>query len=77
MYQNCRYCCCVIEIKKAFKEEKDTSNMCMKLLKNQDRIDPKIYIIWTDNQKYRVFTNFHRSFADYIFRYENIKYKSW
>ena len=77
VYQNCRYCCCVIEIKKAFKEEKDTCNMCMKLLKNQDRIDPKIYIIWTDNQKYRVLTNFHRSFADCIFRYENIKYKSW
>ena len=49
--------------------------MCLKLLKNQDRINPQIYIIWTDNQKYRVFTNFHRSFADRIFRYENIKYK--
>ena len=51
VYQKCRYCCCVIEIKKAFNEEKDTCNMCMKLLKNQDRINPKIYIIWIDNQK--------------------------
>ena len=75
VYQKCRYCCCVIEIKKAFKEEKDTCNMCINLLKNPDRINPKIYIIWTDNQKYRVFTNFHCSFAYRIFRYENIKYK--
>ena len=49
--------------------------MCLKLLKNQDRINPQIHIIWTDNQKYRVSTNFHHSFADCIFRYENIKYK--
>ena len=26
-------------------------------------------------QKYRVFTNFHRSFVDRVFRYENIKDK--
>ena len=75
VYQKCRYCHCVIEIEKAFKEEEDTCNMCLKLLKNQDRINPQIYIIWTDNQEYRVFTNFHCSFADRIFRYENIKYK--
>ena len=75
VYQKCRYCHFVVEIEKAFKEEEDTCNMSLKLLKNQDRINPQIYIIWTENQKYRVFTNCHRSFADRIFRYENIKYK--
>ena len=49
--------------------------MCLKLLKNQDRINPQKHIIWTDNQKHRVSTNFHHSFADCIFRYGNIKYK--
>ena len=75
MYHKVRYCHCVIEIEKAFKEEEDNCNMCLKLFKNQDKINPQIYITWTNNQKYRVFTNFHHSFVDRIFRYENIKYK--
>ena len=76
MYQRCRYCCCVIEIKKAFKEDKDTCNMCVKLLQNRDEINCKIYIIWSNNQKYRVFTNLYRSFLDRIFKNENLKNKS-
>ena len=75
VYRRCRYCCCVIEIKKGFKEDSSVCNMCFKLLQNQDKINPQIHIIWTENQKYRVFTNFHQSFLDKIFRMENIKYK--
>ena len=75
VYQRCRYCHCTIEIKKAFTEDEKVCNMCIKLLKNQGRINPQIYIIWTQCQKYRVFTNFHCSFVDRIFRYENIKNK--
>ena len=48
---------------------------CFKLLQNVDKINPEIHVIWTENQKYRVFTNFHRSYVDRIFRYENIKDK--
>ena len=66
---------CVIEIKKAFKEEEDAYKKFLELLKNEDRINPQIYIIWTNNQKYRVFINFHRSFVDRVFRHENIKNK--
>ena len=62
VYQKCKYCHCVIEIKKSFKENAFICNMCFKLLQNQDKINPQIHIIWTENQKYRVFTNFHRSF---------------
>ena len=41
VYQKCRYCHCVIEIKKAFKEKEDTWNMCLKLLKNdKDKDNP-------------------------------------
>ena len=76
VYQRCRYCCCVIEIKKAFKEDASTCNICFKLLQNQDKTNPQIHIIWTENQKYRVFTNFHRSFLDNLFRKENIRDKS-
>ena len=75
VYQKCKYCHCVIEMKKAFKENAFICNMCFKLLQNQDKINPQINIIWTENQKYRVFTNFHRSFLDNLFRRENIKDK--
>ena len=44
--------------------------MCFKLLQNVDKINPQIHVIWTENQKYRAFTNFHR-----IIRYEKIKDK--
>ena len=49
--------------------------MCFNLLQNVDKINPKIQVIWTENQKYRVFKNFHCSYVDRIFRYENIKDK--
>ena len=65
----------MIETKKVFKEDASICNMCFKLLQNQDKINPQIHIIWTENQKYRVFTNFHRSFLDNLFRKENIKDK--
>ena len=75
VYQKCQYRHQVIEIKKGFKENAFICNMCFKLLLNEDKINPQIHIIWTENQKYRVFTNFHRSCLDRIFRYENIKEK--
>ena len=36
-------------------------------------ISPNIYIFWTENQQYRVCTNIYRSFAESIFRKENVK----
>ena len=75
VYRSCQHCRCVIEIKKGFKEDPSVCNECFKLLQNQDRINPQIHIIWKENQKYRVFTNFHRSFLDNIFRIKNIKSK--
>ena len=75
VYRSCRHCHCVIEIKKAFKKDEFICNMCFKLLQNQDRINPQIHIIWTKNQHYTVFTNFHGSFVDCVFRNENIKDK--
>ena len=75
VYQSCQHFRCLIEIKKGFKEDPSVCNECFKLLQNQDRINPQIHIIWTENKKYRVFTNFHRPFLDKIFRMENIKSK--
>ena len=49
--------------------------MCINLLKNEDKINPSIYIIQTENQKYRVFTNFHCSFVGCVMKNENIKEK--
>ena len=28
-------------------------------VKNEDKDNPQIFIIWTENQKFRVFSNFH------------------
>ena len=75
VYKSCQYRHQVIEIKKDFKENALICNICFKLLQNEDKINPQIHIIWTENQKYRVFTNFHRSSVDRIFRHENIKGK--
>ena len=47
----------------------------MSLLENEDHDNPKIHIIWTENQKYRVFSNFYHAFLDRLFRCENIKNK--
>ena len=76
VFQRCRFCHCTIEIKRAFTQEVNTCDYCLKLLENKDQDNSMIHIIWTENQKYRVFTNFHRSFVDQVFRYEKIKGKS-
>ena len=47
----------------------------MALLESEDQINPRIHIIWTENQKHRVFSNFSRAFLDCIFRHESIKNK--
>ena len=75
VYQSCKYCHQVIEIKKGFKENAFICDMCFKRLQNEDKINRKIYVIWSENQKYRAFTNLHRSYLDRIFRYEDIKDK--
>ena len=75
VYQRCKHCHCTLEIIKTFKEDKTVCDICINLLKNEDKGKPKIHIIWTENQKYRVFSNFHCSFLDRIFRNENIKSK--
>ena len=76
VFQRCGFCHCKIEIKKAFAKEKDLCNYCLSLLENEDQDNRKIHIIWTENQKYRVFANFHRAFVDCIFRYEKISNKT-
>ena len=49
VYQGCKHCHCTLEIIKAFKEDKTVCNMCINLLKNEDKDNPKIHIIWTEN----------------------------
>ena len=59
IYQKCTYCHCVIEIEKGFKQNAFICNICYKLIQNDNKGDPKIHILWTENQKYMVFTNFY------------------
>ena len=76
VYGQCSYCSCVIEIKKAFRENEFICKMCSKHFQNHDEINSKIHLNWKNNKKYRVFTNLQRSFLDKIFNNENIKDKS-
>ena len=75
IYQECSHRKCVIKIEKAFTENEFICNMCLKLLDKNDETSSKIYIIWKDNLKFRVFSNLYKSFLDKIFRKENIKDK--
>ena len=57
VYGQCSYCSCVIEIKKAFRENEFICKMCSKHFQNHDEINSKIHLNWKNNKKYRVFTN--------------------
>ena len=71
VYRECHHCKCVIEIEKEF-----ICNMCLKRLDKNDETSSRIHIIWTENLKFRVFSNLHRCYLlDKIFRNENIKDK--
>ena len=59
IYQKCTNGHCVIEIKKGFKENAFICNICYKLIQDGNKSNPEIHIIWTENQKYRIFTNFY------------------
>ena len=72
VYKKCGHCHQVIEIKKNFKEDPNTCDMCFILLQKEDKINPTIHIIWKENTKYRVYTNLHRLYTDHIFRREPI-----
>ena len=50
VYQSCKYCHQVIEIKKGFKENAFICNICFKLLQNEDKINPQIHVIWSENK---------------------------
>ena len=76
IYQKCKYCHRVIEVKKGFKENAFICNVCFKILQYYDKSNPEIHVIWTENHKHRVFTNLYRSFLDKLFRRENIKDKA-
>ena len=69
IFQNCRFCNCTIQTKK-----KTFMIIAWHFLENEDQINPRIHIIWTENQK-RVFSNFYCAFLDRIFRHESIKDK--
>ena len=64
VYQSCKHCHQVMEIKKGFKENVFICNICFKLLQNEDKINPQIHVIWSVNKKNRVFTNLHRTYLD-------------
>ena len=75
VYQKCQYCHQVIEIKKGFKENAFICNMCFKLLQNWIKLIHKSTLYGQKTKNIGFFTNFHCSYVDRIFRYENIKDK--
>ena len=76
LYRECEWCYCIFKIEKAFKENEFMCNECYELLQMEDireTISPKIHILWRGNQICRVCTSLYRSFAESIFRKENVK----
>ena len=49
LFQECNFCYCVYEIKKAFKENEYICNLLQKV---KDEISPKKHIIWNENAQY-------------------------
>ena len=61
-----------MKLKKLLLKE-NVCDYCMALLQNDDQDNSRIHIIWTENKKYRVFSNFYCAFLDHVFRHESIK----
>ena len=55
-----------------FEIDKKTCNACVKLLEKDTRINPRLYVLWKDNAKYRVLSDLHHSYVEYIFHRELI-----
>ena len=68
IYKKCGHCRQVIEIKKKFKEDTDTCNVCFKLLQKEDKINTFIHIIWQENTRYSFFSGLHRMHVNKILR---------
>ena len=70
------HCRQVFTIKKKFKIDEDACNAFVKLLEKDTKINPQIHVLWKDNVKYRVLSDLHRSYIDYIFCRERKTAKS-
>ena len=57
--------------------DEDICNACVKRLEKDTRIDPKIHVLWKDNANYRVLSDLHHSYVDYIFMREKTTEKNW
>ena len=64
-------------LSKKIKMDEDTCNACVKRLEKDTRIDPKIHVLWKDNANYRVLSDLHHSYVDYIFTREKTTEKNW
>ena len=58
-------------IAKNFKENENTCDSCFKITSHINK-DGKMHIVWRNNQKFRVFTNLWRSFAQEIMNKKDI-----
>ena len=61
---------------KNFKIDEGACNACVNILEKDTRINPQIHILWKDNAKYRVLSDLHHCYIDYIFCRERITAKS-
>ena len=69
--RKCSRCAQLFVIAKKFKNEKWVCDICFKIVDNIDK-EGKMYVIWLNNSKYRVYTNLWRSFADETIRKEGV-----
>ena len=57
---------------KKFKDNDNGCNQCFKITNDITKTG-RIYVIWKENVKYRVYTNFYRTERNDIIKKENLK----
>ena len=75
--RKCKLCGQVFIIKKKLKNKDKDCNQCFKITNNITKTG-RMYIIWKENVKYRVYINLYRTDADHLMKKEeNLeKYRS-
>ena len=72
IYQRCKKCCVLLYISKNFKKHQKVCNICCDMLDNE-RESGAIHFVWTENQKFRVFTNVYLQSARNLMEREQPK----
>ena len=70
--KTCKHCRILFYIKKNFKKHDSICDICYDML-DDDRDSGGLHIVWTENQKFRIFTNIYQYSAQRLMQIEQPK----